>query len=81
MCRIDMAKTLEGLGRTEEAAALRRENVDTFRQHLGDAHPTTLYEAVHLANDLSDSGHHAEAQSYAKWVRDNGRRFRVEMST
>jgi hypothetical protein len=72
MCRIDMARTLEHVNRTEEAAGLRRLTVAAFRSHRGHSDTRTLGEGVHLVNDLYLAGHHDEAVTIAQGLRQDG---------
>jgi hypothetical protein len=71
MCRIDMARTLEHVNRTEEAAELRRLTVAAFRSHRGHSDIRTLEEGVHLVNDLYLAGHHDEALTIAEELRQD----------
>jgi serine/threonine-protein kinase len=63
--KLNLAGTLEVLGRREEAVGLYRQVIATRERVLGPLHADTLWAEISLGSLLADLGRHAEAATLA----------------
>jgi len=63
--RLNLAGTLEVLGRRDEAVGLYRQVIATRERILGPLHADTLWAEISLGSLLNDLGRHAEAAALA----------------
>jgi tetratricopeptide (TPR) repeat protein len=64
VCRGEVAKRLEALGRWDEARTRREEALDAYRRRLGDEHRYSLDAEMFLGDNLRNAGLTELARKY-----------------
>ncbi|HEX6355945.1 FxSxx-COOH system tetratricopeptide repeat protein [Actinophytocola sp.] len=76
-CQVDVAITLQALGRVEESNELNDEALNAMTAILGEEHPHTLCAATTKANGLAAAERHEEARELSERILTISRRENV----
>jgi tetratricopeptide (TPR) repeat protein len=75
-CKVDVAITLQALGRLDESEELNEEALNAMTTRLGEEHPHTLCAATTKANGFAAADRHEEARALSERVLTISRRVR-----